>query len=120
MIGAVRNAFSAVRALCAEVRHMQQDALAEAQRLDALDMAVQQHAVHPAMWSSDPLIDALFQQVEHDQADPATTAARVTPEQWAALADTQADDWWLDWLIPAIATGCVLWVAFARLGWIPA
>ena len=50
-------------------------------------------------------------------AQPAvSTGAWLTPQQLAALAATQADDWWLDWFIPAAVTGVVLLAAASVAG----
>lgn len=111
----------AVTAICAwlqAVREWQQDALTEMQRLDA---AVSQHMAHGAMAGGDPLTDSLYGQMQaaaEEGAQPhSTTGAGLTPEQIASLADSQADDWWLDVLMPAAVLVCVVVWTVKRLGW---
>lgn len=112
----------AVTAICAwfqAVRNWQQDALTEMQRLDA---AVAQHMAHGAMVGADPLTDSIFDQMQaaaEEGARPhSTSGAGLTPEQIAALADSQADDWWLDALIPAALLACLVVWAAKCMGWI--
>jgi len=112
----------AVEAICAwlrAAREWQQDALTEMQRLDA---AVSKHMAHGAMAGGDPLTNSLFDQMqaaaEEGAQQPATTGAGLTPQQLAALADSQADDWWLNRLMPACVAAAAV-AAFAhRLGWL--
>ncbi len=103
----------------AEVRDWQQDALAEMQRLDA---ATRQHMAHGAMAGGDPLTDSLYDQMqaaaEEGAQEPSKAHAGLTPKQHAALADTQADDWWLDKLIP-LAAVCMAALSVAyQAGWL--
>lgn len=95
-----------------DARAAQQDAL---RQMQAFDAAVARHMAHPAMSGADPLTDSMFEQADAaaacatEGAQPhSTTGAWLTPEQLAALEATQADDWWLDWFIPAAATGVAL------------
>lgn len=108
----MRAAFNTLRGWAAAVRDWQQDALREMQRLDD---ATRQHMAHAAMSGGDPLTDSMYDQMqaaaEEGAQPPSTAGAWLTPEQLAALASTQADDWWLDWLIPAMVTTAVLLAA---------
>ena len=109
------SATNTMRRWATQARACQLDAL---QQMQALDAATQRHMAHGAMSGGDPLTDSLFEQadaaaacaVEGAQA-PVTTGARLTQQQLAALAATQADDWWLDWFIPAAATVVALLAA---------
>jgi len=49
-------------------------------------------------------------------AEPNTHAGGLTPAQWAALATAHDDDWWLDLLMPALLTACMLTYAVRRMG----
>ena len=115
----IRTTFHWLNALAVAVRSWQQDALREMQ---ALDTAVASNMAHGAMAGHDPLTDSLLDQAAaacaQEGAHPATTAgAGLTAAQLAALADTQADDWWLDWLVPAVLTVLVLAYAAHLAGW---
>lgn len=118
----MRAAFNTLRRCAAEVRTWQQDALRDMQ---ALDEATRQHMAHGAMSGFDPLTESMFDQADAaaacaaEGAQPAvTTGAWLTPQQLAALADSQVDDWWLDWLIPAAATCVVVLVAAQAAGFL--
>jgi hypothetical protein len=112
-------ALTTLRRWAAQARAAQQDALRDMQ---ALDEATRRNMAHGAMSGGDPLTDSMFDQMQaaaEEGARPAsTTGAGLTPQQLAALAATQADDWWLDWLIPAAATGVVLLVAAQAVGFL--
>jgi hypothetical protein len=109
-----------LRRWATQARACQLDAL---QQMQALDAATQRHMAHGAMAGGDPLTDSLFEQADAaaacavEGAQPAvSTGAWLTPQQLAALAATQADDWWLDWFIPAAVTGVVLLAAASVAG----
>ena len=105
-------ATATIRRWAAQVRSSQLDAL---QQMQALDAATQRHMAHGAMAGADPLTDSMYEQMQaaaEEGAQPYSTAgAWLTQQQLAALAATQADDWWLDWLIPAAATVAALLAA---------
>lgn len=114
----IRPALNWLAGTAQSVRHWQQDALTEMQRLDA---AVSQHMAHGAMAGTDPLTESLYDQMQaaaEEGARPhSTSGSGLTPEQLTALADSQADDWWLDALMPAAVLVCIAVWAAKRLGW---
>jgi hypothetical protein len=108
-------AITTLRRWVDEARAAQQDALRD---LQALDEAVARNMAHGAMAGTDPLTDSMFEQADaaaacaSEGAQPhSTSGAWLTTAQLAALAETQADDWWLDWFIPAATTGVALLAA---------
>ena len=113
----IRAALNTLRGWAAAVRDWQQDALSEMQRLDD---ATRQHMAHGAMAGGDPLTDSLYDQMqaaaEEGAQPPSTAGAWLTQEQLAALAESQADDWWLDRLIPAAVVLVAVAAAAYRAG----
>ena len=116
----MRAAFNSLRRCVGEVRTWQQDALRD---LQALDEACRENMAHGAMAGFDPLTDSMLDQADAaaacaaEGAQPAvTTGAGLTQQQLAALAATQADDWWLDWFIPVAASGVVVLAAAHAAG----
>lgn len=79
-----------------EVRAAQLDALREMQQVDEATAACASEGAVP----------------------PVSTGTGLTPEQLAALAASQVDDWWLDWLMPATLTVSLLWAGAHRIGWL--
>ena len=105
----------------AAARAAQQDALRE---LQALDAAIAQNMTHGAMAGHDPLTDSIFDQADAAAAcaiegpvPPCSTNTGLTRLQMEALASSQADDWWLDMLVPATLTLSVVAYVGHLLGW---
>lgn len=77
-----------------------------------LDAAVMAHMHHAAMGGADPLVDALYQQLEAPAAEGATApvdyAQGLPADTLAALADAATDPW-QRWVWPvgvAFAIAC--------------
>ena len=100
----IRRLFRLLAGWVSEIRTAQQDALSE---MLANDSVLQGLDVQ----------DVAMGCAEEGAQPPVTTGAGLTPAQLAALRDSQADDWWLDWLMPSCVTGCAIAGAAAHLGW---